>query len=707
MQRVNWVIFGAGFSAVVAQTLIIREALALFAGNELVSGVILALWLVFGGVGSLGFSSLKPSHHPKRVFAWLLLILCFLLMLSLCFLRIAPSMFGLPLGEVIELNKIMLISVLALAPTCVVFGALFPAASKILSPERVYLFEGLGAFLGGIVITFLLLEILPPFGIILITVSILIFMVLILEQRIKLVFLPLLLVLGLLWVNRVEFFFRRLQMGGQDLVGLDESRYGVIAVTKSEEQYNFFTNGLYDFSYPDLYSSEEAVHYALLLHPEPRSVLLVGGGIGNSISQVLKHPSIESITYVELDPVLFRMGEVYLGENLGAKEKLSIIFGDARYYVRKSPRRYDVIIVNLPDPVNAQINRFYTREFFVEAKNILEPNGLLSVRITAPPDIISPIFGQLLNTLYMTMHTSFRYVMALPAAKATFIATDYRIESTGITDTLISRIDARNLDLTYVNPYYFKYDLSLEKIEYLNNRIRESKGYINTDLKPVCYYFTSILWGGMLSETVRKGFMGLYGLPPVFFLLPLLLIFFFYRRKSLIYVSVLTVGASEISAEVILIVLFQVFYGYIYGWIGAVIAAYMLGLAVGTLGYLRIPMLRRRPVTVLARVEFVMAAYFAIMIVVALTQPPLVNIIIPVLVFCGGLMGGLHFPLSIAIISREKAGFVYGVDLIGSSLGALVTAMILIPILGIIFALGIFALMNLLVGVGLSSMPDV
>jgi predicted membrane-bound spermidine synthase len=62
--------------------------------------------------------------------------------------------------------------------------------------------------------------------------------------------------------------------------------------------------------------------------------------------------------------------------------------------------------------------------------------------------------------------------------------------------------------------------------------------------------------------------------------------------------------------------------------------------------------------------------------------------------------------LSIAIISRERAGFVYGIDLIGSSLGALMTAMILIPILGIVFTLVIFGLMNLFVGIGLNLMPD-
>jgi spermidine synthase len=553
MQRINWAILASGFVAVVAQTLIIREALALFGGNELVSGIILSFWLIWGGMGSIIFSNLKLRYNPRKVFVWLLIVLCFLLVFSLCFLRIVPKIFNLPLGETIDLGKITLIAIIMLAPTCMVFGALFPAASRILPPERVYLIEGLGAFIGGVVVSFLLIQILPPFGIMLVSVVMIISVALWIDERIRLLLIPLLLLVILFRVDRVELFFRRMQMGGPELIGLRESKYGVLAVTKSGDQFNFYTNGLYDFSYPDLFSSEEAVHYALLLHFEPREVLLVGGGIGNSISEVLKHPSIEKVTYVELDPMLFDMGEKYLGEQLRRRDKLTVIFGDARYYVKNSSIHYDVIIVNLPDPMNAQINRFYTEEFFAEAERILNPEGILSVRITAPPNIISPLFGQLLNTVWHSLSLSFANIVALPLAKTTFIASDHKIESHAITQTLRSRINDRNLGLTYVRPYYFDYDLSQEKLDYLNDRITESKSYANSDLKPVCYYFTSILWGGLVSENLRKAFMALFGLPPVFFLLPLVLIFFFYRRKSMVYVSVMAVGASEISAEVILI----------------------------------------------------------------------------------------------------------------------------------------------------------
>ena len=373
MQRMNWVVFASGFAAVVAQTVIIREALALFGGNELVSGILLSTWLIWAGIGSLVYSSIRFKRDPLRVYAVLLLLLCIFLFVSLCTIRIAPRIFGLPIGEVIDLGRIISISILTLAPVCIAFGALFPAASRILPPERVYLIEGLGAFAGGILVSFLLVSVLPPFGIMLISVVVLLLSVLFVKRRLGWCFLPLMLLIMFARLDSIEVFFRKIQMGSQDLVGLEESRYGMIAVTESGSQYNFYTNGLYDFSYPDVFSSEEAVHYALLLHPDPEDVLLVGGGVGNSVDQVLKHPSVKKVTYVELDPLLFRMAETYLGENLGIRENLNIVFGDARYYVKRSPIYYDVIIVNLPDPVNVQINRFYTEEFFAEANRILKP----------------------------------------------------------------------------------------------------------------------------------------------------------------------------------------------------------------------------------------------------------------------------------------------------------------------------------------------
>lgn len=703
MPRVKWVVFVSGSASVVAQTVLIREALALFGGNELVAGIVLCFWLLWAGIGSIIFSKIGARSDPRKTYAVLLLALSVLVMASLCFVRVAPRLFALPLGEAIDLGKIILISMLMLGPVCMLFGALFPAASRLLAPARVYLFEGLGAFAGGIIVSFVLISVLPPFGILLLMVAALQVSVLYLMGRPRLMFLPLLLLAVLPVIHPVEMYFRRIQMGTQDLVGLSESRYGVIAVTRTGGQHNFYTNGLYDFSCPDPYSSEEAVHYALLLHPEPRRVLLIGGGVGSSTGQILRHPSVEHVTYVELDPLLLRMAGEHAGAELQDRDRVKVIFGDARYYIKRTTERYDVIIVNLPDPANAQINRFYTREFFSETRRILTQGGLVSARVTAPANIISPSYGQLLRTMRNTLATSYDDILVLPAARMTFIAGTGALPAEGIADTLSSRSARRRLDLTYVRDYYYRHDLSAERLNYVSDRIAGSAGYINRDLKPVCYYFTSILWGGIVSPAVRGIFAGLFDLPPAVFFLPLLLVFFFFRRRSIIYLSVLAVGASEISAEVLLIVLFQVFYGYVYGWIGAIVACYMLGLACGVLICLWQPRLKERPVGNLMKVGFGLAAYFALVIVLAMLEPPLINVIVIILVFAAGLLGGMHFPLSVAALEGQGAGIVYGIDLIGSSLGALATAVILVPVLGLVQTLLIFIALNLLVSIGLAT----
>lgn len=700
MKRIKWAVFFSGIAAVIAQTLMIREGIALFGGYELISGILLCFWLVWAGIGSFVFSKLKTGLSNKVTYSILLIMLSVFMVFSITFIRFALKIFSLPFGEVISLGKIILVSLVSLAPTCLVFGALFPAASRLLEPERVYLYEGIGSFCGGIVVSFILIQILPTYGILLLVICLLFTCAFIIIEKKKLLILPLLLLFVFLEINRIERFFRSAQMSGQELIGSRESKYGMIAVTRSGAQVNFYTNGVYDFSYPDVYSNEEAVHYPLLLHDKPENVLLVGGGVGGCLKQILKHQP-RQVTYLELDPLLIHMAELYTGEFLDSLENVSVVSGDARFYIKKTKKKYDVVIINLPDPVNAQVNRFYTTDFFEEAKRVLDKQGILSIRINAPPDIISPLFGQLLSTIAQSLNTSFEHILILPAAKTTFLASDNKLPLSNVVNILKERSAERNLVLQYVNEYYFDYNLTAEKMTYIKKRIETSYGVLNTDLKPVCYYFTMILWGGVLSENIRGMFIKLFNINPFWFLLLLIPALFFFRRRAIIYLSVFTIGASEISAEVILIILFQIYYGYIYSWIGAIIAFYMLGLALGTLFYMRSIFFRRSTTKILSNVEFIMAFYFAVILLVSILKIPGTTLLISFLIFFGGFMGGLHFPLSMALLKRTNAGSVYSVDLIGSSLGALITAVIFIPILGIVFTLLLFCAFNVVVGIGL------
>jgi len=704
--RIRISVFIIGMSSVIAQTLIMREGLTLFGGYELASGILLCFWLIWGGIGSIFFKTLRIDSDSSGTVSILLLIQCFCVLFALLFLRYSFRIFSLPYGEVISLKNMLFISGIGLMPLCMVFGALFPAISRIFEPNRVYLFEGIGAFIGGILITFVLINHIPPIGIVFIIITGLLSCSFILREKYVLAVFSFAILILLTQATDIEFALRRVQMGDQRIVELKESRYGMIAVTRTQEQINFYTSGVYDFSYPDPYTTEEAVHYPLLLHNEPRTVLLIGGGVGNCLKQILKHPSVEQVTYVEIDPLLYVLGSKHISEDENYGNRVQIVFGDARFYLKNTRKKFDVVIVNLPDPVNAQLNRFFTQDFFAETHRVLRSKGIFSIRISSPPNIIGVFYGELLHTVQASIARTYDHVIVLPVSKMTYIASDFALGAQNVRRQLTESIESRELDLRYVNSYFFDFELTPEKIGYVQERIDASEATLNTDIKPVCYYYTMVLWGGVVSENIRKVFVRMFHISPWVFFIPLIFVLPFYRRRSIVYLSIIAVGASEISAEVVLIILFQVLFGYLYGWIGGIIAAYMLGLAAGTFLYLKTPFFKRDPVIKLCNVELAMGVYFLCILAVSLLAVPGVNILIPVLIFCGGVIGGLHFPLSVAILSRERAGLIYGVDLIGSAFGALITAIILIPIIGIPFTCLLFVGLNILVGFGLRTIRD-
>ncbi|MEO0126481.1 MAG: hypothetical protein ABIL44_01870 [candidate division WOR-3 bacterium] len=705
-------VFISGIAAVMSQTIIIREMLAFFSGNELIAGVVLFLWLLLTGMGSLIYTKLNFKDKSGRNYAYLLFGLCFSLIFSFVFIRIAPAIFSIAFGELIDFSRIILISFITLCPPCIIFGCLFPAASEILKPQKVYFIESIGSFFGGIILSFILISFIPPTGIFIILISLLLFATYFYIQKKLFLLLSTLPLFLLINIDYIEFQLKKIQMPGQNLIGVFESKYGNIAVTKSETQINFYSNGVFDFSYPDLYSSEEAVHYPLLIHPKPERVLLIGGGIGGGIKEILKHPSIKKLTYLELDPKIIEISKNFVDFQI-TDSRLNIITGDGRYYIKNTEELFDCIIINLSDPINAQLNRYYTLEFFRESKSKLNQNGIFCVRVNYTPDILSPIYSQFLGTIKNTLKQIFKEVIILPVAKATYIAMDYTIEF-GVKEILKKNIRDRNLNPVYVNQYFFNYSLTEERIEYINKRIEKATFTINTDLKPVCYFFNAVLWGGISSEILKNFFIKLFNISPKLFFLILIPILFLWHRRTIIYLSVFTTGATGISFEIILLILFQVLYGYVYNWIGIIISLFMLGLAAGTLFFIWIEKLfivknkLQKKIHLLSAIQFTIAIYFLIILLFAITKMSFTNYIIAVLIFVGGFLGGLHFPVALDIAGESSAGILYGVDLFGASLGALVTAIIFIPVLGILNTSLIFILWNLIVSLGLfqTRVPD-
>lgn len=154
---------------------------------------------------------------------------------------------------------------------------------------------------------------------------------------------------------------------------------------------------------------EMLVHPAMLSHPEPRSVLIIGGGDGGALREVVKHGTVRRVVLVELDGEVIEICRKHLGSvSAGAFDdpRVEVVVGDGREYVASSPEKFDVIILDLVDPYG-QASRLYTYEFYLECKRLLGGGGVIVTHAQSPY-----LLGRYFASIFRTMASAFRYARA-------------------------------------------------------------------------------------------------------------------------------------------------------------------------------------------------------------------------------------------------------------------------------------------------------
>ena len=129
---------------------------------------------------------------------------------------------------------------------------------------------------------------------------------------------------------------------------------------------------------------EGLVHPAMLLHPEPRTVFIAGGGEGATLREVLRHATVTRAVLVDIDEEVTRLSKRYLPEHAaGAFEdtRSEVHHCDARAYLEASHQKFDVIIIDLPDPIEeGPAYRLFTQEFYRIVTEHLTEKGLIAVQ---------------------------------------------------------------------------------------------------------------------------------------------------------------------------------------------------------------------------------------------------------------------------------------------------------------------------------------
>ncbi|OYT38876.1 MAG: spermidine synthase [Desulfurococcales archaeon ex4484_58] len=127
---------------------------------------------------------------------------------------------------------------------------------------------------------------------------------------------------------------------------------------------------------------ESLVHPAMILHPEPKNILIIGGGEGATLREVLKHNTVKRAVMVDIDEVVVNFARKYLEymhQGSFEDERAEIVIMDGYEYIRKAPSEsYDVVILDLTDPYAGEIaKKLYSEEFYRETYRILRGDGVM------------------------------------------------------------------------------------------------------------------------------------------------------------------------------------------------------------------------------------------------------------------------------------------------------------------------------------------
>jgi spermidine synthase len=682
-------------------------------------------------------------------------------------LLIMPSPLRPAPGEIAGLVAALASAALFLFPFCLLQGLLFPLGTRLLHSEnlhaerpdgsvsRVYFLESLGAGTGGLLFSLVLVRLMSSFQNIAVLSAINLLTACLLlkdadRRRLsQLLYLVATVTLIVCVLDPVTHWTAHRRWEGFKVVALRQSHYGNLAVVSLDSQFSTYQDGLLVFTTEDVQSAEEAAHIPLLEHPAPAHVLLIGGGVGGVVREMLKCKTLTQLDYVELDPQLIDLSKEVLPHKYVSDledPRVSVQYTDGRRFLQKTSKRYDLVAMQIPPPYTAQLNRFYTEEFFTLVKGHLEPGGVFA--FSAPPvaEYVGQELGAFLGSLSRTSESVFESNIIIPASRSFFVCSPgknpYLVASP---ESLLFRVAVRGIETLFVRDYFLMSTLSRERLAYVGRRIAASKvGSINTDLRPISFYYDLVLWSAeyerFMKPVLKWIFRNRWSLWPITLAVAGMLVALARSgRQGRLVLSALAVsGFAAIVLELEILLCFQLLYGNLYDRIGVLLTAYMLGLALGTVlerrgehsmfsgvAVPRRPALRRPAIIQIVTAVFALcflgviylasrmgsgrlpAASVSHGVAVGTALQNLVNAFewfFPIFALLAGALGGALFSSAsrafFACATSGSVGITYAWDLVGSWVGAVLCSAVLFPVVGIVTTTAIIAI--LLVASGLS-----
>ncbi|MFH0781218.1 MAG: 4Fe-4S binding protein [Pseudomonadota bacterium] len=723
-----------GFFALVSQTLLFRDFLATLEGNEIAVGTFFGSWLIWVGAGAV-VGRFITLHYPAALSRFLFFSLLYLPASLGQHLLIVSSRSILDLESfiLVPLPSLLLFTALANSPTSFLSGFLFSMACTwvaetfVLPVARVYIIETIGGFIGGLFVTGLLTLGIPGEKVFL--YAALMFTAAILAHFFQARMHPLwwgplaicvataVLAAGItghLAANRAarNQWSRLLPVDtylGSFITAQARYLYGERA-----GDFIVMTEGGVIETLPEEEHASEVTAWAIAENPRTTRVLIVGPG-GPAIATRLRLlPQIQEIVWLYPDPDFpERLFTVLPSRIRKAFGNIDVPRQEVRTYLRETTKKFDLVLVNLPEPTTLVLNRYYSTAFFFQVQNVLAQDGVCAVRLSGGANYLSG--EQVLKgaSTLTTLSSVFPWVALKPGDESFLFASKTNVVSE-LPTQLVSRLAAvQGSSQLYPKEGLFT-SFPQDRISFQKGRYHEAQEkygehfLVNTDDHPKALLFDLLLTlrrAGMDSVARIAAFLVdngtwiclagilLYGLLRLVFLKRLPETLQGQEKDKVpnlfdIQVILFIAGLVGMSATVVLMFCYQVRFGSLYLDIGLISSLFMLGSAVGGVTCERL--LLRRNFT-LSNIIMMITVFETIFFSALIFCSPLEasRPALSLLFLAVGILSGFYFPLAAGCLNtggyrvETAAGRLELLDHLGGAAGALTTGLLLLPLLGV------------------------
>lgn len=718
-----------GIVELLSQTLLLRELLVVFKGNELTIGIVLASWMSLAALGASAAGRLaRLSSHPGRLFVFSHATSGLLLPLGVMAARTARVWAGIPVGITLSYSTALWICVVTLLPFGLLAGAQFSFACRAnvrrtsaltSTSQSVYILEAVGFVAGGLLFSLCLADGLQPvrvaFAVAALAVaSCELFLVRARRThafRSRLASAAVVIVLIGAAVSPLAGIIERQttqwSLPGLHVVESANSRYANLVVAQEDGQASIFLNGTYATSFPqaDAFVVEPLVRFPLLLHEQPKAVLALGTGL-DLLESAATDAGIEDVHYVELDPTLLTLLERWsdrTGISLRDPGQVIVHSTDIRHYLAGTGPSFDVVILHPPAPTSVQLNRLFTSGFFELCRRRMNEDGILALTVPSSEVYLSRDLARLNQSVFGALAAVFSSAVALPGDPAILLATNRTGGLSLEPSTLVSRLETGALTTSLFNTRYIELRTRSSLREWYTGSLdRVAETPINQDANPSALRYELILETTEVSPSWAQ-FLRLVERPLPWLILlaaaaiaPFILFVVKLRCgrhvASLVLGNVIvTNGALGTSLSAIIVFLFQTEFGYVYSAIALLTACFMGGLALGAIATQRAKRTWRTVCGFEVLLLGIPVVAFALVLLGKVhlgsaMQTAYQTALFLIAMASGFLVGG-QFALALRLRWQERPGLLYALDLLGAASAAVVVSALVIPAFGLTAAL--------------------